>query len=212
MKVLILDGHPDCDRLTTVLLSRYAEALPEHVEHKRIAVRDLRFDPTFLGRPAGEPPLEPDLQRLWAAMADCDHLVLGFPLWWGAEPGPLKGLFDRMLQPDYAFRYRDGGRSWDRLLAGRTADVLITMDTPPLILRLLFADPIGQRLRRQVLGFCGFHPLRIYSFGPVHGGGAERNITAWSRVVARAARSCEALRRVEKVTSPQLAALVATGA
>ena len=57
-----------------------------------------------------------------------------------------------------------------------------------------------------------FHPLRIYSFEPVHGGGAERNITAWSRVVARAARSCEALRRVEKVTSPQLAALVATGA
>ena len=99
MKVLILDGHPNCDRLTTVLLSRYAEALPEHVEHKRIAVRDLRFDPTFLGRPAGEPPLEPDLQRLWAAMADCDHLVLGFPLWWGAEPGPLRACSIACFSP-----------------------------------------------------------------------------------------------------------------
>ena len=212
MKVLILDGHPDGERLSAHLLGSYAKALPQGVEQETLAVRDLQFERTLLGKFADQQPFEPDLRRLWRSIAACDHLVICFPLWWGAEPGPLKGLFDRMLQPDYAFRYRNGGASWDRLLAGRSADVIITMDTPPLILRFLYGDPVGRRLHRQVLGFCGFKPLRIFRFGPVHGGGAENNLSRWVDAVERAARSCPELRRAQKVTSPQVAALLGSGA
>ena len=47
MNILILDGHPDANRLTSALLDAYAAALPPDAEITRIAVRDLAFDPVL---------------------------------------------------------------------------------------------------------------------------------------------------------------------
>ena len=98
--------------------------------------------------------------------------MVGFPLWWGGEPAALKGLLDRLLLPGFAFKYHRRDSFWDRLLSGRSADVIVTMDTPPWYLRLLYGDPIGHRWRQQVLGFCEFKPLRIHRFGQTRRGGA----------------------------------------
>lgn len=86
-----------------------------------------------------------------------------------------------------AFRYHDKDPWWDRLLAGRSADLLITMDTPPAYLRLAYFDPVGWRYRRQVLGFVGFNPIRMHYFGPVRRGGAEASLPRWQARIARAA-------------------------
>lgn len=201
MRALLIDGHPDDGRLSAHLLDIYAAALPGGCTIERLALRDLAFDPDLSRGYEVLPPLEPDLQRALTAIETCDHLVLAFPLWWGAEPARMKGFWDRILLPRRAFRYHRDDAWWDRLLAGRSADVIVTMDTPPWFLRLFWFDPLGWRYRRQVLGFVGFRPIRLIYMGMVRRGGVERNLTRWRERLIRAATSAPGLRRGSKVQS-----------
>ena len=186
-RFLLIDGHPDAGRLSGHLLDLYQQALPAGTAPDRFAIRDLDFDPDLARGYADIPPLEPDLARALELIEGCDHLALAFPLWWGAEPARLKGFWDRALLPGRTFRFHDRDAWWDRLLAGRSADILVTMDTPPAYLRLAYFDPVGWRYRRQVLGFVGFSPIRLHYFGPVRRGGAERSLPRWQARITRAA-------------------------
>ena len=178
MRVLILDGHPDTGRFVSHLLDIYQAALGDEVEIERIAARDLAFEPNLQHGYKEVQGWEPDLERIGTAIAACDHLVVGFPMWWGSEPAQMKGLIDRVLLPGFAFRYHKDDPFWDRLLVGRSADVLITTHTPALYLWLAYGNPVVRRWRGQILGFCGFKPVRIARFGPVRQGGIEKNIVA----------------------------------
>lgn len=198
MRVLILDGHPDDGRLVSHLFDHYQAALGSSVEVERIAVRDLAFEPNLRRGYKVVQPWEPDLERVAAAIAACDHLVVGFPMWWGSEPAQLKGMIDRVLLPGFAFRYRPDGPFWDRLLVGRSADVVITTDTPSWYLRWVYGNPVVRRWRGQILDFCGFKPVRILKLGPTRKGAAEKQLPAWRRKVERLAVSASALRRGAK--------------
>ncbi len=187
MRVLLIDGHPDKNRLTSALLAHYAQSLPAGTEAQVIAVRDLQFDPNLRHGYAQPQPWEPDLENLAAAIRACDHLVIAFPLWWGAEPAQLKGCLERILLPGFAFQYHQHNVFWDRLLTGRSADVLIPMDTPLFYLRWFLSNPVGRRWRHQVLGFCGFRPVRILYFGPTRRGKAKQLMAGWQKKIARAA-------------------------
>lgn len=195
MRVLLIDGHPDRDRLSSHLLDAYQQALPDSVATDRITLRDLRFDPILHRGYAEEQALEPDLQRATQALLDADHIVIAHPMWWGAEPALLKGFYDRVLLPGTTFRYHQRGPFWDGLLRGRSADVLVTLDTPEFWLRLRFGNPLGNRLKHQVLGFCGVKPVRMAYLGPVRRGGVDKNLGKWRARVAAMAREAPALKR-----------------
>jgi len=209
LHILILDGHPDEGRLVSSLLDTYAASLAPDTAVERIAVRTLAFDPNLQHGYTADQPWEPDLERVAVAIGACDHLVVGFPLWWGGEPMLLKGLLDRLLLPGFAFRYHRHNQFWDRLLAGRSADVIITMDTPPWYLRAVYGDPVIRRWRRQVLGFCGFGPIRFLRFGPTRRGQAAKRIAGWQAQVAQAAATASALKRAPKPPLPDRAAYAA---
>lgn len=206
MRVLMIDGHPDRDRLSAHLLDTYAAALPASVSVVRFSLADLAFDPVLKHGYAKRTEWEPDLHRFAEALDACDHLVLAFPMWWGAEPALLKGLIDRLLLPGFAFSYHADDPWWDRLLAGRSADALITMDTPPLFLRLSYGNAVIKRWRKQVLEFCGFRPVRILALGPVRKGAAEKSLPGWEARIAKLARSIRPKEPGKK--SPRLAAFL----
>lgn len=188
MHILMIDGHPARDRLSAHLLDLYEAALPTSAAITRIALADITFDPVLAHGYAQRQEWEPDLLRLAEALDQCDHLVVAFPLWWGAEPARLKGLLDRLLLPGFAFAYHANDPWWDRLLEGRSADVMITMDTPPLYLRLAYGNAVVKRWRKQVLGFCGFNPVRILPLGPVRHGGAAKAMPKWQSQIDRMSR------------------------
>ena len=197
MKILLIDGHPDADRLSAHMLDVYEQALPAGTEVTRLAIRDIDFDANLSRGYADLPELEPDLSNALDQIEACDHLVLAFPLWWGAEPARVKGFWDRILLPRRAFRYHKGDPFWDRLLSGRSADVLVSMDTPPAYLRLVYFDPLGWRYKRQVLGFVGFKPVRMSYFGMVRQGGAEKNIEKWRGRIRKLAQKLPKQRKVK---------------
>ena len=191
MKVLLLDGHPGEGRPTTHLLDIYARALPSGAEVTRIAVRDLAFDPVLRHGYKRRTEWEPDVHRVAEALDACDHLVVAFPMWWGAEPAELKGLIDRVFLPKFTFAYHVGDPWWDKLMQGRSADLIATMDTPPFILWLWHGNALLKRWKGQVLGFCGFAPVRTLKLGPVGENTPPRNIAKWEARVAGLPRSIQ---------------------
>ena len=181
MNGLLIDAHPDEGRLTSHLIDVYEDFLPTDLNRARIALRDLEFSPNLKHGYAKRTNWEPDVERMAAAIDACDHLVIAFPMWWGAEPAELKGLLDRMLLPGFAFAYHEDDLWWDKLLQGRSADVIITMDTPPLFLRFMYGNSIIHRWKKQVLGFVGFKPVRVAAFGPVKDGSADKSLEKWRK-------------------------------
>jgi NAD(P)H dehydrogenase (quinone) len=192
MNVLLLDGHPDAGRLTTYLLDIYEAALPAAVDVTRIAVRDLAFDSVLRRGYAERIEWEPGLRAAAEAIDACDHLVVAFPMWWGSEPAELKGFLDRLFLPGFTFAYHEDDPWWDKLMAGRSADCIATMDTPPFILRLVHGNALIKRWKGQVLGFCGFAPVRTLALGPADAKQLPKRLPKWEKRIAKLAGSIRA--------------------
>lgn len=128
---------------------------------------DLQFDPILHEGYQQIQALEPDLQQAQADIRWAEHLVWVFPIWWGGVPALLKGFLDRVLLPGFAFKYRPGKAFPEKLLHGRTADLLVTLDTPSWYYRWVYRMPGLNQIRRTTLAFCGIKPLKTLTFGPL---------------------------------------------
>lgn len=167
-RILILLGHPAADSLCAGLAEAYAAGAREAGHEVRVlSLAELHFDPVLHEGYKAIQPLEPDLLAAQEAIRRAEHLVLIYPTWWGGMPALMKGFFDRAFLPGFAFRYRPGSPWWDKLLAGRTAHVIATMDTPPWYYRLVYGSPGHRQTVRTILRFCGIQPVRVTSLGPV---------------------------------------------
>ena len=167
MRCLLILAHPRRDSLCGALFDAYAEgAQASGIECRELILSEMKFDPNVHTVSPEQQPLEPDLVRAQRDIAWAEHLVFVYPTWWGTFPALLKGFLDRVMTPGFAFRHVTSDK-WDKLLAGRTADLLTTMDTPPLVYRLIYRAPGRQALARATLGYCGLRTARIESFGPV---------------------------------------------
>lgn len=172
--VLIIDGHPRQGSFGDAVSARYmAGAKAAGLQVEFVALRDLSFDPILHHGYAQEQPLEPDLVRMQKAILQCKRLVLVYPIWWGGMPALMKGFIDRVFLPGYAFRYRPNGL-WDRLLAGRTARIIVTMDAPPWYDLLMYRAAGTHVARMAILRFVGFRPVRTWRIGPVRPSSPER--------------------------------------
>lgn len=186
-RILIVLGHPSNDSLCASLAERYAEsARSAGKETRLLRLSDLQFDPILWQGYRGNQPLEPDLQAAQAAVTWADHLVFVYPLWWGAMPALLKGFIDRVFLPGYAFKYRKNSSLWDKLLAGRSAQLIVTMDSPPWYFKWVNRMPGHQQMKKTILQFSGITPVRITSFGPVRSA-SESQRNAWLTKVERLA-------------------------
>jgi putative NADPH-quinone reductase/1,4-dihydroxy-2-naphthoate octaprenyltransferase len=167
MRGLLILAHPRRDSLCGALFDAYAEgARQAGVECRELILSELHFDPDVHAASPEQQPLEPDLLRAQRDIQWAEHLLFVYPTWWGTFPALLKGFLDRVLMPGFAFRHVTHDR-WDKLLSGRTADLITTMDTPPLIYRFIYRAPGQQALARATLGYCGIRCARIETFGPV---------------------------------------------
>ncbi len=167
-RVLVLDGHPD----GTSLCSGLADAAAAAAKARGAQVRLVRlsamdFDPNLAHGYRTRMEHEPDLQALLADIRWCETFILVHPLWWGAAPAKLKGVFDRLFLPGIAFAYEGDGHFPKKLFEGRTARVLITADTPPWYLWLGYRNGWPNVLRRQILDFVGLKVTQLKVVGTI---------------------------------------------
>ncbi len=198
MDVLLIDAHPDEGRYCSHLLDIYESALPAAYTVSRVAVRDFSFATNLKHGYRKRTEWEPDLAAFAQQLDNCDHVVFVFPMWWGAEPAELKGLLDRVFLPGFTFAYHENDTWWDRHMVGRSADVIITMDTPPIYHRIAHGNAIINRWKKQILEFAGFKPVRILPLGQVKFGGAEKHAAKWNAKVEKLAHTVKQAKPSEK--------------
>ena len=167
-------GHPAKESLAGSLAAAYIEGAEAAGNEVRIIdLARIDFDPVLRSGYRGEQPLELDLVAAQESITWAEHLVFVYPLWWGAMPAVLKGFIDRIFLPGFAFKYRKDSPLWDRLLKGRSAQLLICMDTPRWYYRLVYRNSGHILMSRNILKFCGIKPVKVKTFGPVRRSRAE---------------------------------------
>lgn len=174
-RILVILGHPANESFCGALADSYvkgAEAAGNEVRF--ISLGNLSFDPVLHNGYATIQKLEPDLVTAQAAITWAQHIVFVYPIWWGAMPALLKGFIDRVFLPGFAFKYREGSQFWDRLLSGRSAHLLVTMDTPAWYFRWVYRMPGHNQMKRTILEFIGIKPVTVSSFGPIKGSSQQK--------------------------------------
>lgn len=187
-RILVVLGHPNNDSFCGELAARYAEgAHAAGAEVRTLRLADLEFDPVLrLGYKTIQ-ELEPDLSRAQEMITWAEHLVIVYPVWWGTMPALLKGFFDRAFLPGFAFRYREDSPLWDKLLEGRSARIIVTSDAPVWYNFLINGNPSQKALKRTILEFCGFKPVRVTSIGSVKSLDGEK-IAGWLETAEKLGR------------------------
>ncbi|WP_348678300.1 NAD(P)H-dependent oxidoreductase [Alcanivorax profundi] len=188
--IAVILGSPDPDSFCRALADRYAQAAEQAGHQVRyFRLGEVEFDPVLRHGYNQRQELEPGLQEIKEAISWAEHLVLVYPVWWGGMPALLKGFLDRVFLPGYAFQYRKNSPLWGKLLAGRSAHVITTMDTPPWYFKLVYRSPAHNQIRRTILEFVGFKPVTITVLGPVRDASRSRKAAWLDRIAAFAKAS-----------------------
>lgn len=166
--ILIINGHPDKESLCTALAASYKMGAElSGATCKLINLFDLDFNPILTYGYRKISVLEPNLVEAQRDIAVANHLVFVYPTWWGTYPALLKGFFDRVFLPGFAFKYHKSGPLWDKLLKGKTARLIVTMDSPKWYNFFVYRSPGYNSMKRAILEFCGIKPVKISSFATV---------------------------------------------
>ncbi len=169
--ILILNGHPDpaSKGLCHAIAEAYAEGARE-AGHTvtRLDVAHLDFGLLRTQAAFEHDPPSPDIVRAQEAVKAATHLVVIFPLWMGDMPALLKGFFEQTLRPGFAYDYRPKGLPVMHL-KGRSARVIVTMGMPAFVYRWYFRAHGLKSLKRNILRFVGFAPVRDTIVGNLAG-------------------------------------------
>lgn len=165
-KILIINGHPNKNSFNFGIAAAYRKGAEQsEAEIKEIVIAELNFNPNLQFGYQKKMELEPDLIEAWEKILWSDHLVWIHPVWWGGLPAITKGFVDRLFLPGLAFRYRENSVWWDKLLKGKTAHIITTLDQPGFYYRLFFGRPSVNQLKKSVLEFCGIKPVKVSYIG-----------------------------------------------
>lgn len=182
-KILVLLGNPDVESFSGELATAYEQSAREagH-EVVRVNLSDLKFDPILHKGYRAIQELEPDLLDMQEKWRWADHIVILYPNWWCTMPALLKGMFDRMYLPGFAFNFEKPSGKLIQRLRGKTARVIVIAGThSPFMTWLKFGDYTNE-IVHGILGFAGIK-ARASTFGPCdHVSDAHR--IKWKKKVA----------------------------
>ena len=172
MRITLLQGHPDPHggHFGHALAAAYAEAAAD-AQHdvKTIEVARLEFPLLRSAEEWKNAAPAPSIREAQDAIAWAEHLVIFFPLWLGDMPALMKGFLEQTLRPGFAIGTAAAGRMPKKLLKGRSARIVVTMGMPAFFYRAYYRSHSVKSLKRNILEFCGFAPVRTSLVGMVEG-------------------------------------------
>ena len=166
-RIAVIQGHPDPagHHLLHAMADAYAEgATAAGHEVRRIEVGKLEFPLLRTQEEFETGALPPALVQAREDMRGAEHWVFLFPLWHGTMPALFKGFLEHIFRPGFAMEYQKEGFP-KRLLAGRSARIVVTMGMPVLLYRWYFGGYGLRAFERSMLSFAGIKPVRESLYG-----------------------------------------------
>ena len=160
-KVFIISAYPNHEGFGAHLANSYLEeSLKAGHETILLDLSKISFDPILHHGYKNKQKLEDDLLVAQKNISWADHLVFFFPIWWGGTPAILKGFFDRVFLPGFAFSYGNGYLP-KQLLKHKSARIIVTMDAPALYDFFILGSAGINLVKKSILQFCGISPVKI---------------------------------------------------
>jgi putative NADPH-quinone reductase len=161
MQVLIIHANEDKNSFCAALAnSIYRGCIAAQNPCNIIHIADINFDPILHKAYKYHTPPEPDVLEIQQQIKKSSHVVLVFPIWWGTYPALFKGFIDRVFVPDFAFKYNAKGHGHQKLLKGKQAALVCTMDTPHWYYRYVYKREAYYAVKKSLLEFCGFSKIK----------------------------------------------------
>ena len=175
-RILVIDGHPDSHpghfiHAAADAYAKGARATGNEVKLVRIAELEFPLIRSFTQWNDKAPP--PSIADVQSDFKWAEHVVILYPMWLGDIPALLKGFLEQVCRPNFAFRYRENGLP-EKLLKGRSARVVVSMGMPALFYALVYRAHSLKSLKRNILKFVGFGPVRHSIIGGIEGSGKSR--------------------------------------
>lgn len=164
--ILVLLGHSDKDTFSGKVADAYEHAAREagHTV-ERVNLGELSFDPILHKGYKEIQALEPDLVALQEKIKWADHVTVVYPNWWCTMPAILKGLFDRVWLPGFAFNFDKETKKLIQRLTGKTGRVIILAGThSPFRTWWKFGD-FTNEIQYGILEFAGIK-TQVSAYGP----------------------------------------------
>lgn len=169
-RIVILHGHPDPrgNRFGHALADAYTEgAKAVGHELRRIDVAKLDF-PVLRDKEDFESGVAPQaIRQAQSTLRWADHVVIFYPLWLGEAPALLKAFLEQLFRPGFAFDASKTGGLPKKLLTGKSARIVVTMGMPALFYRWYYGAHGLKNLKRNILGFAGFSPIKATLIGMI---------------------------------------------
>jgi NAD(P)H dehydrogenase (quinone) len=130
--MLIIYAHPSHRGHNAYMLETLENQLC--IENRFYNVIDLYkddFDPNLSKKELytqGGKNTSPQIKDYQEQLLKHDEIVLFFPCWWGGVPAILKGFFDRVLTPGFAYKFEDSKLLG--LLNNKKAHIVMTTGSP----------------------------------------------------------------------------------
>jgi putative NADPH-quinone reductase len=172
--IAIIQGHPDSGarHFGHALADAYASGAREagrQVELIEVAKLDFPF---VHNRHDLESDDVPDaIRAAQSVIADCDHLLMIYPVWNGGTPAMLRAFLEQTFRPRFIFPDTKHGESLGfvsalkqrKALAGKSARIVATMAMPAFVYRWYFHP----HPERNTLRLSGLKPVRETLIGLV---------------------------------------------
>ncbi len=111
---------------------------------------------------------DPLVGKYIKSIDNTDVIVIQFPVWWCSMPAVLKGFFDKVLLPGWAYVPKETG-GLNGLLTAKKAVVIATMETPLDIFNGELQDPIKNAVVKDMFGNCGVEVVKYIQIDGMSG-------------------------------------------
>jgi putative NADPH-quinone reductase len=167
-KILLINGHPDKESFNAALFASYLKGATEAgAEVRQIFVTDMPLENYLRFKHFSQAEVGPEIKKAQADITWADHLVFFHPTWWGGMPAILKCFIDMVFASGFAFKYSSNSPLPIKLLKGKTAHLVVTMDTPVFVYRYFFGAPGTNQLKSRILAHCGVTPTKVTYISPI---------------------------------------------
>ncbi|EHT04845.1 hypothetical protein HMPREF9694_05590 [Klebsiella michiganensis] len=168
MKYCVIYAHPNPSSFSHAIKQRVVEIIESHEDtYELIDLYQDNFNPVlnsddFIALQNGK--VLPEVEQYQQQVANADHLIFIYPIWWYGQPAILKGWIDRVFS--WGFAYRDDENGFTPLLTDKKATLLLPLGSSKKILEqydmLRFID-------NMIIGTLNLVGISSVNYQPFYG-------------------------------------------